>query len=53
MFGKKKPKVQQEDNKKDLKENYSTEDHKTDLDVLLNELGTNPNQVSGDGRNNG
>lgn len=42
-FKKKKPKVQEDKN--DLKENYTTEDHKVDLDELLNKLGTNLSQV--------
>lgn len=31
--------------KKDLKANYTTEDHKTDLDVLLSSLNTHPQNV--------
>lgn len=42
-FAKKKPKVQED--KSDLKENYTTEDHKVDLDELLQGLGTNISQV--------
>lgn len=33
------------DEKKDLKSNYTTEDHKTDLDVLLSSLNTHATQV--------
>lgn len=42
-FAKKKPKVQEDKN--DLKDNYTTEDHKVDLDELLDKLGTNISQV--------
>lgn len=32
--------------KKDLKQNYTTEDHKTDLGELLSSFGTDANKVS-------
>lgn len=43
LFKKKKPEETGE--KKDLKANYTTEDHKTDLDELLKSFGTDPVQV--------
>lgn len=43
LFKKKVPEATGE--KKDLKANYTTEDHKTDLDVLLNSLNTHPANV--------
>lgn len=43
-FLKKKPK--DTEGKKDLKQNYTTEDHKTDLDTLLKSLNTDATQVS-------
>lgn len=43
LFKKKKPEETGE--KKDLKANYTTEDHKTDLDELLKSFGTDPAQV--------
>ncbi|CAM9799376.1 unnamed protein product [Pylaiella littoralis] len=39
-----KKKVEGSGEKKDLKANYTTEDHKTDLDVLLSNFNTHPTQ---------
>lgn len=44
LFKKKAPEETGE--KKDLKANYTTEDHKTDLDALLSSLDTHPTNVS-------
>lgn len=44
-MGLSKKKVEESGEKKDLKANYTTEDHKTDLDVLLSNLNTHPTQV--------
>lgn len=41
----KKKKMEETGEKKDLKANYTTEDHKTDLDALLGSLSTHPTQV--------
>lgn len=41
-----KKKGQTDNEKKDLTQNYSTEDHKIELDVLLQSLGTNAAKVS-------
>lgn len=41
----KKKKVEETGEKKDLKANYTTEDHKTDLDALLGSLNTHATQV--------
>lgn len=43
-FMSKKPKAKPGE-KKDLKQNYTTEDHKTDLDTLLKSLNTDATQV--------
>lgn len=42
-FGKKRPQVAEE--KKDLKQNYTTDDHKTDLDDLLRSLNSDASKV--------
>ena len=41
----KKAKPEETGEKKDLKANYTTEDHKTDLDALLASFGTNATKV--------